>query len=111
MASKGRIVYREPNEFAANKYSYSNDNISKNNITWQQEDFNLLVDLEVVVPNRWCYYDKSSTNNISLLQGCKLNEDYYLTTDYVNVGFSEISNNTKSNREYLGIDSIDIKFD
>ena len=53
MASKGRIVYREPNEFAANKYSYSNDNISKNNITWQQEDFNLLVDLEVVVPNRW----------------------------------------------------------
>ena len=111
MASKGRIVYREPNEFAANKYSYSNDNISKNNITWQQEDFNLLVDLEVVVPNRWGYYDKSSTNNISLLQGCKLNEDYYLTTDYVNVGFSEISNNTKSNREYLGIDSIDIKFD
>lgn len=111
MASKGRIVYREPNEFAAKKYTYRDDNMSKNNITWQQEDFNLLVDLDVVIPNRWGYYDSSSDNNISLLQGSELNDDYYLTTDYVNVGYSEISNNTKSKREYLGIDSIDIKFD
>ena len=111
MAQSARIVYIEPNDIASVK-GINGGRID--NVTWNPEDLNMSVDLQVVVPDvNDCglvdYSDKAF--NMSLFEGKKLNGKNYLTTDYVNIGFQEFRKNGVSDRETLGVNSIDINFD
>ena len=111
MAQSARIVYIEPNDIASVK-GINGGRID--NVTWNPDDLNMSVDLQVVVPDvNDCglvdYSDKAF--NMSLFEGKKLNGKNYLTTDYVNIGFQEFRKNGVSDRETLGVNSIDINFD
>ena len=111
MAQSARIVYIEPNDIASVK-GINGGRID--NVTWNPEDLNMSVDLQVVVPDvNDCglvdYSDKAF--NMSLFEGKKLNGKNYLTTDYVNIGFQEFSKNGVSDMETLGVNSIDINCD
>jgi hypothetical protein len=130
MAEKevGRLIYIEPNDIPKETLNFSKftqaaltEGIS--NITWNPEDLNIYVDLQVICPNRTdCGKDPLDEGNlnlnkhkyVSLLEGVKLNKnDKYgsLTTNYTNISYSEILNSSVSDREALGISSIDITFD
>lgn len=124
----GRLIYIEPNDIpkeTLNTFDGTAKSIS--NITWNPEDLNIYVDLQVICPKRTdCGNDPFDSGNISnkndlnernyisLLEGIKLNKDDKfgsLTTNYTNISYSEILNSSASDREALGISSIDITFD
>ena len=46
----GKIVYIDPNEFAAEQCGFHNG--AGDNITWTPEDLSFSVDLQVIIPNR-----------------------------------------------------------
>lgn len=114
---KGRLVYIEPNDIVKDHFKLSNNN--HKNFTWNPEDLNLYVDLQVVCPSRNdCGEEQKTSENgtysntyISLMEGKKINGNGTLTTDYTNISYSEIRNNDVSSKEALGITSIDITFD
>jgi len=126
---KGRLIYVEPNELAGNNYKYNNK--IPNNVAWNQEDLSINVDLTVVRPDRSdCggvdYNEKikncvgriqgDSNPMMSLLTGSKLrgsddNTPTYLTTDYTNITYTDITSKGVRTSESLGISSIDINFD
>ena len=111
MAQSARIVYIEPNDIASVKGINGG---SVDNATWNPEDLNMSVDLQVVVPDiNDCglvdYSDKAF--NMSLFEGKKLRDRNFLTTDYINIGFQEFKKNESSDKENLGVNSIDINFD
>lgn len=107
-----RIVYVEPNDIVKDHIQATNTN---SDFTWNPEDLNLYVDLQVVVPNRNdCGEEPSDIQNttyVSLMEGVKIGDSKALTTDYINVSYNEIKNNNVSSKEALGITSIDITFD
>ena len=113
---KNRLVYIEPNDIAKEKLINASPNLT--NVAWDVEDYNIYVDLQVVCPNRDdCGQETvglGNNNYISLLEGVKLNsysEVGNLTTNFTDISYSEIKNNSVSDKEALGITSIDITFD
>ena len=113
---KNRLVYIEPNDIAKEKLRNPSPNLT--NVAWDAEDYNIYVDLQVVCPNRDdCGQETvglGNNNYISLLEGVKLNsysEVGNLTTSFTDISYSEIKNNSVSDKEALGITSIDITFD
>ena len=113
---KGRLVYIEPNDIVKDHIKLYNS--SHKNFTWNPEDLNLYVDLQVVCPSRNdCGTEPEVKNGtysntyISLMEGEKIGKRNSLTTDYTNISYSEIKNNNVSSKEALGITSIDITFD
>lgn len=113
---KNRLVYIEPNDIAKEKLRNASPNLT--NVAWDAEDYNIYVDLQVVCPNRDdCGQETvglGNNNYISLLEGIKLNsysEVGNLTTSFTDISYSEIKNNSVSDKEALGITSIDITFD
>ena len=122
----GRLIYVEPTEFAEYKIIEEKRNAVKyypDNISWNQEDLQYTVDLQVVCPDRYnvesCVKRKIESNTyvsgskdwVSFLNGNTLGNDNYLTDAYTEITFQEINNNKESQKEALGIDSIDISFD
>ena len=126
--SKERILYVDPTEFASCNYKYNGRRV--NNVTWNEEDLHMDVDLQVIIPsNDDCgtisYHIQSDqwvkdlnlekfSNWVSFMQGNlqNLNETQnYLTTDYTNISFTQIKDNKIISKEDLGITSIDINFD
>jgi len=131
MAQKlGRLVYIEPNLFAEEqgiKFGSSRTPETRNNRTWNPEDFNISVDLQVVVPNRGQKNSDGQTFPVtmdslgqytSFLGGSHIDKSIpkkdggnYLTTEYTEASYSEIRAGNVSTTESLGISSIDIRFD
>lgn len=120
--SSDRLVYTEPNLYAAEAagIKFGNGKIATN-MTWNPEDLNISVDLQVIVPTRSDCGEVaqnipvSFSNGLgmytSFLSGSKVGENNYLTTDYTEASYSEIRLNSVSTTESLGISSIDIRFD
>ena len=113
---RNRLVYIEPNDIAKEKLRNAPPNLT--NVAWDAEDYNIYVDLQVVCPNRDDCGEETvglgNNNYISLLEGVKLNsysEVGDLTTSFTDISYSEIKNNSVSDKEALGITSIDITFD
>jgi hypothetical protein len=113
---EGRLVYIEPNDIVKDHIKLSN--VDHKNFTWNPEDLNLYVDLQVVLPNRNDCGDEPEVKNgtykntyISLMEGTKIGNNGALTTDYTNISYNEIDRNNVSSKEALGITSIDITFD
>ena len=142
--TKGRLKYIEPNDLAAlfgvrmaNGVNVDSDNSYVDNVTWNPEDMNMSVDLQVVMPNREdcgqisfnnifaveINNDKSSAigRYVSFLQGSNIESKgengslkdigNELTTSYTDATYMELRNNNESNKECIGIESIDITFD
>lgn len=113
----GRIVYYDPNEEMLNTNSAILNGVRQdisNNISVDQEDLSMYVNLKVAIPRR----ERSKNNNrrqISFMEGSEIdcNEKTYnlLTTSYSDVHFNEIKNKDERNKELFGIKSIDISFD
>ena len=122
----GRLVYIEPNDIASGDSPLDN-------VSWEPEQLNMSVDLQVVVPGRNDYekvkndetiilstinWDDTSNvgRYVSFVQGSDISNGksvigHELTTDYINATYSEVYKDGKSNKECLGIESIDITFD
>lgn len=136
----GRLKYIEPNDLAAlygvkmaNGKAINSENSYVDNVTWDPEDMNMSVDLQVVMPNREdcgqisfndffaveINNDKASAigRYVSFLQGSGFNDKNgknvgnELTTSYTDASYIELRNNNESNKECVGIESIDITFD
>lgn len=119
LVKKGRIIYYDPNEEALNTNTMvlngPQSNIS-NNISVDQEDLNMYVNLKVSIPRRDINFN---TNNPiyqkSFMSGSEINcnEKTYnlLTTSYTDAHFNEIKENSERNRELFGIKNIEISFD
>lgn len=117
----GRIVYLEPNNLPG-FYVNTSKGVKTDNITWQQEDFNIMVDLQVVIPSRqyrkgnvneYFDYESDKIEKMSILSGVELskNSGSFLSTDYTTISYQEIKDNKAGSKEMLGINSIDISFD
>lgn len=138
--TKGRLKYIEPNDLAAlygvkmaNGKAINSENSYVDNVTWDPEDMNMSVDLQVIMPNREdcgqisfnnvfaveINNDNSSAigRYVSFLQGSGFNDKNgnnvgnELTTSYTDASYIELRNNNESNKECVGIESIDITFD
>lgn len=138
--TKGRLKYIEPNDLAAlygvkmaNGKAINSENSYVDNVTWDPEDMNMSVDLQVIMPNREdcgqisfnnvfaveINNDNSSAigRYVSFLQGSGFNDKdgnnvgNELTTSYIDASYMELRNNNESNKECVGIESIDITFD
>lgn len=122
----GRIVYIEPTEFAEYKLKKEyNTDIELDNISWNPEDLQYTVDLQVICPDR--YNSNSEMKRNTTLTGSKSNEwasfmqgkDFnvgsessnFLTDAYTEITYQEITNGGEGVKEALGINSIDINFD
>lgn len=101
-----------------------NDNSDISNVSYNMEDLQFSVDLNVVLPKRYdCGQEKieeiitninANSNWRSFLCGEKLKKDdnsSFLTTSYTNISYQEFSSRGHGNKESLGINSIDINFD
>ena len=116
MNSKNKITYIEPNSLPS-QYAAKNNGVKLDNITWPQEDLNISVDLQVIVPTR--LYKESNTTNYennfkkeSILSGVEIKKGTsVLTDDYTNISYQEIKNSGYGSKEMLGINSIRISFD
>ena len=115
-----RIVYIEPNEFAE-LAQMAEDGVSRNNISWNPEDLQFTVDLQVEKCSRFDETGRDSNTKIkgswaSFMSGENLNTDTEgaainsLTDAYTNISYTEYTSTGQSSRELLGIDSIDIDF-
>lgn len=111
-----RLVYIEPNDIPAKSGEVINNSMeSLDNVTWQPEDYTYTVDLQVVVPDindcGLVDYD-GKYFNFSLNEGDSLGgeKNRYLTTDYVNISYTELRKNGQSSREFLGMNSINVNF-
>lgn len=138
--TKGRLKYIEPNDLAAlygvkmaNGQAINSENSYVDNVSWDPEEMNMSVDLQVVMPNREDCGQISFNNNfaveinndnssaigryVSFLQGSGFNDKNgnnvgnELTTSYTDASYMELRNNNESNKECIGIESIDITFD
>lgn len=118
---KGRLVYVEPNNIV--------DNRPNSNTYWDVEDLNYSVDLTVIRGSRdGCGIKNIVTQNkIDTIVGIKKSspwttfmngenvvgdeEKKVLTTNYTEISYQEFTKNGKSDKESLGITSININFD
>ena len=117
-SQKARMVYIEPNDLSTGSKRLDN-------VVWNPEDLSMFVDLQVIIPDRnydgsisydSTVYSMSVSQNhnqgksVSFMGGEVLKGKHYITDDYVNVSYSEIHSTRVSNRETLGITSLDIDF-
>lgn len=101
---KGRLLYFDP----ANYIGYGK---GKDNEVYRLEDYNVYVDLSVIIPTR----DGGSlekgvqlgSKKISIVNGV----NGQLTDSFINASYSEIKGQNISNAENLGIESIQIAID
>lgn len=120
---KGRIIYVEPTDFPEYKI-HENGNISDgvtlDNISWNLEDLQFNIDLRVINPDRrgsklpifQGKNNSSESNFTSFMSGKDFgDENNFLTDSYTDITFQEVNANGESQKESLGIDSIDISFD
>ena len=136
----GRLVYIEPNDMASLQGVNMLGGGIPDNVSWNPEDLNMSVDLQVVVPNRSdcgqadlvdgmnkfiVEINNDNTSDIgryvSFMQGADINTvtsaetkevtGHELTTDYIEATYSELYRDGKTSKENLGIESIDITFD
>lgn len=124
---QGRLVYIDPNEFASTRCNLG-EGVIGDNISWNMEDLQYTVDLEVILPSRGdCGQIKYSDNElvttniikgsewVSFMEGTKYKvdkgEENFLTDAYTTISYQEYASTGKSTKEALGIDSIDINFD
>ena len=131
--SFGRLVYIEPNDLVSSQ----NGGAVQDNVPWNMEDLNMSVDIQVLVPNRsdcgelsindtrtfinTINYDETTNAGkfISFMQGADIYgsggstspKGHELTTDYIEASYTELYKDGKSNKEALGIESVDITFD
>ena len=127
----GRILYVEPNDIV----SSNGESIPLDNVSWNPEDLNMAVDLQVIVPRRSDFGSRNLNTGakstieiwheglddvgryISFMQGADIKDKnrnligHELTTDYINASYTEVTSQGQSCKEALGIDSIDITFD
>ena len=120
---KDKILYIEPNDLPAFMRAKSANGDNLDNITWDPDDLNISVDLQVIIPSRqYNAKDFGEEDNFSLngakyhsiLSGEKIGgkgKEGYLTTDWTNVSYQEIKNNRAGSKETFGINSIQITFD
>lgn len=123
LKQRDRIIYLDPNNLPGYYASKNSNGTVTDNITWPQEDLNILVDLQVIVPSRiydpsnvdkYFDYDEQKTNLQSIFSGTILksgSKGTSLTDDYTSISYQEIKNNNAGSREMLGINSINISFD
>src|SRR5574344_1367897 len=102
--SYGRIVYVEPNDIVAS----TGESVSLDNVSWNPEELNMAVDLQVIVPRRSDFGSRNSSSGkksiveiwtegmddlnryISFMQGADIKDNngnlvgHELTTDYIN---------------------------
>lgn len=122
--NKGRIYYIEPN----NLTNAVNNEYGSDNVTYNQEDYSISIDLQVITPDRNdCgtidYASKIRNVNISndntyvsFFEGSTLknnttNKEYkMLTTSYTETSYNDLKDNV-DNKEVLGVEYIDISFD
>ena len=119
--SKNRIVYIEPNSLPGKYAAAYSNGVNPDNITWNPEDYNISVDLQVIIPTREprndLDYEKNALFNPnyasyqSFFSGEDLNGNGMLTDDYTNISYEEIRINGAGSKESLGVTSINIKFD
>jgi hypothetical protein len=154
----GRLKYIEPNDLAAlygvksvngmsmdtiydvvgrtDKTDIDNEVLHKyypDNVSWNPEDLNMSVDLQVVMPSRedcgqisfnQMFAVEINNNNssaigkyVSFLQGSDItksgqeSKEHELTTSYADASYMQLCSEKESNKESLGIESIDITFD
>ena len=117
----GRIVYIEPNNIPALRNATYAAGVTPDNITWNPEDLNISVDIQVIIPTREhrenVDYEKNALFNPkyssykSFFSGVDMNGTGMLSDDYTNVSYEEIRINGAGSRENLGVNSINIKFD
>ena len=127
----GRILYVEPNDIVGS----NGESIPLDNVSWNPEDLNMAVDLQVIVPRRSDFGSRNLNTGakstieiwheglddvgryISFMQGADIKDKngnligHELTTDYINASYTEVTSQGQSCKEALGIDSIDITFD
>lgn len=115
---KGRLVYIDPNDIINESSTFSQAvKTDISTYTWNPEDLNLYVDLQVICADRSdCgeEVDLNTNKYVSLMEGVPLTKNSNrgsLTTSYTDISYTEIHNNNVSNKELLGITSIDITFD
>lgn len=123
----GKIVYIEPNEFAAEQCGFHNG--AGDNITWNPEDLSFSVDLQVIIPNRDVCSDAIDDNVLINILNTNKDENVsyksfmsgdvydpknpkntFLSDNFTNISYQELRTNKISTKEALGIQSIDIKF-
>lgn len=120
---KDKILYIEPNDLPAFMRAKSANGDNLDNITWDPDELNISVDLQVIIPSRqYNAKDFGEEDNFnlngakyhSILSGEKIGgkgKEGYLTTDWTNVSYQEIKNNRAGSKETFGINSIQITFD
>lgn len=114
-----RLVYIEPTDLAT-------EGNALDNVTWQPEELNMSIDLQVIIPDR--NYTGELVNNemnyqfttrqkeanpnqyTSFLGGSKINGGNFLTTDYLNVSYMELHNDRYGDGECLGVRDISIEY-
>ena len=124
---RGRLIYIEPNDFP--EYVINKEfgtSTSLDNVSWNPEDLRYSVDLQVVMPDRynencsvkynpntrilngktWVSFLEGSTLGVNGSKGEEEKENY-LTDAYTEISFQEYTNNGVSQKEALGVDSID----
>ena len=115
-----KIIYLEPNKLPGFYAKKTGGNVNSDNITWNQEDLNIFVDLQVVFPSR--NYRESNSANVyewnqnsqSVISGILIKDSKngsFLTDDYTLAGYQEINGTSSGSKEMLGINSIHIVFD
>lgn len=127
--AKGRLVYVEPNDIPQAGLHLGNES-NFDNFTWNPEDYNYSVDLQVIVPQitdtmRFMgggsietTFSGQDSRWISFFEGTNLNSNAkndkeaqkYLTVSYSDISYRELEKNKVGNAETLGVTSIDITF-
>lgn len=128
--SVGRLILIDPNELAGIENS-QDGTINDGNISWNQEDLQYSVDLQVIIPNRSdcsmvdtmervkTTIDNNGggmvNNYISFLTGNLKDENNskspnYLTDSYTDISYQTITSDGIGQKETLGINSINIDF-
>ena len=119
--NRNKIYYIEPNDLPAFMTARSMNGQELDNITWNQEDLNISVDLQVVIPSRqynpadleeYGDFNFNEAKYQSILSGAKLKPgENFLTDDWTVMSYQEIKSNRAGSKEMLGINSIQITFD
>ena len=119
--NRNKIYYIEPNDLPAFMTARSMNGQELDNIAWNQEDLNISVDLQVVIPSRqynpadleeYGDFNFNEAKYQSILSGAKLKPgENFLTDDWTVMSYQEIKSNRAGSKEMLGINSIQITFD
>lgn len=124
----GRIVFIDPNDLASLQGLSLPSKNSYDNFNWNNEELGISVDIQVFLPDRArCTENAQNFDSTiskinlnwgksmfsSMFQGdMKVDENTnYLTTNFTDIGYTEIAGQNISSKEHLGVESIDVTFD